>query len=395
MDKIRVLLIVNRLNTGGITSHIALLAKYISNDFEIRVISGEIGNEEGKSEELLDGLKYTVIPNMGRSVSISKDIKALFYVRKYIKKFNPDIIHTHGSKAGVFGRLAAVLLKKNIRVFHTYHGNVFGGYFSKIASKFIVFFERFLGRFTDGILTLSSSQRSEIIHKYKIVKEDKVHIIPLGLHLEKFQTNRYEKRVQFRQEFNLKNSSVVISIIGRLVPIKNHKFFLDIIAKCKNEAKDLKGFIVGDGELRDELKRHCVRKGLKYNIKGEIKGDEDIIFTSWRNDIDNIVLGSEIVALTSLNEGTPVSIIEAMAAGKSVISTDVGGVRDIIDNGKTGYISTQDINEYSEMLLNLIRDKEMRERMETNGEKKVTSLFSHTRLLKDIEKLYHQEVKLK
>lgn len=393
---IKVLRIINRLNVGGPTYNVACLTKYISSEFETKVISGHKEPYEASSEYILNdlGIEPKYIQHMYRPINFIKDFKAYFEIRKIIKEYKPDIVHTHAAKAGMLGRIAAHHEQVPV-IIHTFHGNVFDGYFGKIKSSIIKVIERYLSSVSTRIIAISSQQKKDLVHKYKIANDDKVEVIPLGFDLEKFSIDQPAKREQFRKQLNLQEHDIAIGIIGRLTSIKNHDLFFEAfsIAKKKYQS-NLKAIIVGDGELREALLEKCTSLNLKacYGVASP-SHDTDVIFTSWRKDIDIVNAGLDIVCLTSFNEGTPVCLIEALASGKPVISTKVGGVEDIIDDGVNGFLCEIDLNDFSQKLLTLLTNAEIREQFSRNSNKNVVQQFGYNRLVNDVETLYHKSLK--
>ena len=395
----RILRIFNRINVGGPIYNVAYLSSFIGPAYQTRVLVGHIEPGEADATYILEGMgvESILVPGMFRQINIKNDLKALRFIKNEIEAFKPDIIHTHAAKAGALGRLASLLANHKTKVVvHTYHGNVFDGYFSPIKSKIFVAIERFLAYFSDGIISISKAQKRELSEKYKIAKPDKIHVIPLGFKLKHFTEGIEEKRESFRREFGITKDEIVVVITGRLTAIKNHKFFLDAVAHCRvNGSKPFKAVVVGDGELMDELLSYAIELGLKVGLPLKSTGEEDVIFTSWRKDIDRINAGSDIGALTSLNEGTPVSIIEAMASGLAVITTNVGGVEDFINNGENGIICGQDITEFATSLGDLIAKKEKRMELGAKAKSGVLEQFDYKRLVNDVDNLYKELLKKK
>ena len=393
----KVLRILNRINVGGPVLNVAYLSKFLKPEFETRILVGNIEQGEGDGSYILDGLDlpFEKVPNMNRSLNPIRDFKALLYIIKAINKFQPDIVHTHAAKAGALGRFACLFTKKRPTVIlHTYHGNVFDGYFSPLKTKIFLFIERSLAKISSGIVSISNLQKQELVHKYGIADDNKINVIPLGFELDKFQQSVPEKRMRARSEYFVDDDTVLLVITGRLTEIKNHILFLDIIANCKKLTPlKFKSLLVGDGELYETLKSHAQALGLSVQEHTSKDGNYDVLFTSWRRDIDYINAGSDIAVLTSTNEGTPVSIIEAMAGGKAVITTNVGGVQDFIQNEVNGIVSSSDINEFSNKLVKLIADREFRRTLGDNAVSTAFKLFSYERLLSDMRSYYSKLLK--
>lgn len=384
----KVLRILNRLNLGGPTYNVAYLTKYMEPEFQTCLASGSKDKTEGSSQFILDqlGISPVSIPEMKREVSFSDDIRSYYSLKKLIKEFNPKIVHTHASKAGAVGRMAAIKMKVPIIV-HTFHGHVFHSYFGKTKTEFFIRTERYLASKSNAIVAISEKQKDELVNEFKICPAEKVHIIPLGFDLSKFNTDKEAKRIKFRNNYNIPYDKIVISIVGRLVPVKNHQLFIDVIFELeKLFPNQILALIVGDGELRTELEDKINNISVKENFRSDL-----FLFTSWLTDIDEVNAGSDIIALTSLNEGTPVSLIEAQASGKPIVSTRVGGIENIVEEGKTALLSPS--NDKDAMVTNfstLLNNKSMMNEMGDLGWEIVGKKFHYERLVKDMKNLYEK-----
>jgi len=389
----KVLRILNRLVIGGPLLNASYLTKYMSPEFETMLVAGEREDHEKDAGFVTDslGIQPVFISNMSRSINLRKDYASYKQLQKLIKEFKPDIVHTHAAKPGALGRLAAKSMNVPV-VVHTFHGHVFHSYFNSFKNNIFVNIERWLGRKSDAIIAISNEQKNELVNKFKIAPENKFRIIPLGLDLDKFQADQENKRKKFRAEFNIGDDEIVITMTGRLVPVKNHDLFLKAIRFLKeNTTTRFKAFIVGDGETRNELEQKASGYGLKFSDEKSNEHPHELVFTSWRKDIDYINAGSDIVALTSLNEGTPVSLIEAQAAGKPVISTRVGGIETVVNENITGLLSDiDDEQQFCRNLLSLVTNNELRQRLSGCGVQHIFEKFSYQRLVKDMSKLYNE-----
>ena len=387
----RVLRVLNRFNIGGPTYNATYLTKYLSPEYETILIAGNKLESESSSEFILEKykIKYKIIKSMNRSLNLFKDIMSLIEIIKIIKDFKPDIVHTHASKSGAIGRIAGIMCGVPIIV-HTFHGHVFHSYFGKVKTMFYIFLERLLAKKSSAIISISKLQKQELINDFKICSPNKMHVINLGFDLKRFADDG-SKRRQFRSEFNLSDEVVAVGIIGRITLIKDHKFFVDVINNIKSKTrKELKFFIIGDGEEKENIKNYIIEKGLSYSENNENICKEKLIhFASWRQDMENVYAGLDIVSLTSKNEGTPVTLIEAQACSKPVISTNVGGVSDIMKHNITGYISeVNNLEDYSANLIKLIENKNKRVLMGNEGYAFSNANFSYKRLVSNMNELY-------
>ena len=353
----RVLRILNRLVIGGPSKNAVYLTRYMQPDFETMLVTGGKEDHEQDADFLAThhGIEPVVIPEMRRPVSFGSDWIAYKKLKKLINNFRPDIIHTHAAKSGALGRMAAKHCDVPVIV-HTFHGHVFHSYFNSLKTNFFIRAERYLANFTDSIVAISDVQKKELSERFKIAAGDKFRVIPLGLDLDAFLSDQQTKRQKFRDEFELEENTIAIGIIGRLVPVKNHSLFLKgIKAVLENSNRKVKVFIIGDGESRTFIEQQA--SVLQIPFSRFPAKEQVLVFTSWRNDVDVICAGLDIIALTSLNEGTPVSLIEAQAAGKPVISTRVGGIADVVLENTSALLSEiGDSNKFSEKMLRLVTD---------------------------------------
>lgn len=383
MKKIKILRIINRFNIGGPTYNATFLTKFLGDEYETKLVGGL--PDVGESDSLYILEKYGVEPilmeEMVRLPSVSSDRKAYKKLKEIIKEYQPDIVHTHASKAGALGRKAARACNVPI-VIHTYHGHVFHSYFGRVKTNIFKAIERNLAKKSDAIVAISDIQKQELVNTHKICEAEKMHVIPLGFDLEPFHEKRLNSRKAEREKWKLEDDDVAIAIVGRLAPVKNHGFFFDIISEVLSKTtKSIKIFVVGDGAEREKVE-------LRAKEINELH-DNRIVLTSWISDIGAFNSAMDIVCLTSNNEGTPVSLIEAQAGGIPVVSTDVGGVRDIVLNGDTGFVvAVNDQESYVNRVLELVEDENKREKMSQNGWTFVQDKFHYKTLARNMDILY-------
>lgn len=389
----RVLRIINRLNLGGPTFNAAYLTKYLAPEFETKLVSGMIDETEESSEFIVEniGIEPTYIPEMYRDINVIYDRKAYKRIKKIIQDFKPDIVHTHAAKAGTLGRLAAIACKVPV-ILHTFHGHVFHSYFSPLKTRVFLEIERYLASKSTAIIAISERQKRELGLIYNIAPMEKIKVIHLGFDLKEFTTNQEQKRARFRQKYLLSDDEIAITIVGRLVPVKNHRLFIDAIKMLlENTDKKVRAFIVGDGEERDNIINYLNELKLDYVYWPNEQRKAAITLTSWHKDVDVVYAGSDIVALTSNNEGTPVSLIEAQAANKPIVTTRVGGISDVVIPNKTAFISTKgNVQKLVKNLFILVQDDELRKQMSEAGRAFVLDRFSYTRLVSDTAALYRE-----
>ena len=401
----RVLRIINRFNLGGPTHNAAYLTRYLPNDYETLLVGGsQEATEEGSHHILQNlGVEPLILPELQREVAPWRDRGAYTRIKKLIKEFKPDIVHTHAAKAGAVGRMAAADLRVKAIV-HTFHGHVFHSYFGPVRTALYKNIERFLARRSSSIIAISDKQKSELVDEHRITSADKVSVIPLGFDLSRFQTDQEAKRALFRKVYGVADDEIAIGIVGRLVPIKNHDLFLDVLARVSRKTgRKLRAFIVGDGEERERLQSRVNELGMSqvmgpyfnghgfgHGVNGKPMVERALItFTSWIKEVDIVNAGVDIVMLTSLNEGTPVSLIEAQAANKPIISTRVGGIENVVVPENTALLSESgDVRGLEEQLLRLMENDALRRAMGQGGWAHVSGRFHYTRLVNDVDQLY-------
>jgi len=387
----KVLRIINRLNLGGPTYNAAYLSRYLAPEFETMLVAGIKEDTEESSEYIVTemGLKPVYIPEMRREINFKNDRIAYRKIVQLIKEFKPDIVHTHAAKAGTLGRLAASHMKVPV-IIHTFHGHVFHSYFNPVKTQLFKYIERYLSSLSTRIIAISDIQKDELCLIHKVCKPSKTVVVPLGFDLSRFQFNQEEHRRNFRIEYFIEESTIAVCIIGRIVPVKNHELFIRAFANVKGQYKGkMVGIIVGDGEDRAKMELLAGELNLILSTpEKKIKG-ADLIFTSWIFDVERPLAGSDVVAMTSLNEGTPVSLIEAQAAGKPIVTTEVGGISNVILPGITALLSPSgDLNLFSENLKRLVEDASLRNSMKDKGWHFVRDKFHFERLVSDIKTLY-------
>jgi glycosyltransferase involved in cell wall biosynthesis len=381
---IRVARIITRLNIGGPSIQAVTLSDQLrAFGCETLLVHGSLSDGEGDMAYLLDSLqvKTASLPALQRAVAPATDVRALAGILRLLRAFKPHIIHTHTAKAGTLGRLAALaynaFAQERARTVHTYHGHVLEGYF-KYAGAFVAV-ERALAGATDRIVAISPQIARELHDEYRIGRAEQYTVIQLGFDLRPFLAVDEAARCEARLQLDLAPASPVVSIVGRLTTIKQHELFLRIAADVHARRPDATFLVVGDGERRTELERIATQLGI----------DGAVRFLGWRQDLDVIYGASDVVALTSRNEGTPVALIEALASGVPVVSTDVGGVRDVVSDRVLGRTAPDgDLAALSSAIVELC-DPVWRTAEEIAARRaSVRTRFSIDRLLADVAALY-------
>jgi glycosyltransferase involved in cell wall biosynthesis len=328
MALVRVMHVIARLNIGGPAGHVLWMTSGLSSDqFEVTVVTGVPGKAEGDMTDLLKkaGVSCHILPSLGRAISPLDDWVSLAKLFNLIRRWRPDIVHTHTAKAGALGRIAARMARVPV-VVHTFHGHVFRGYWPAARAGVVVWMERVLARLSVAIVTVSERMRSELL-EFRIAPPEKVYVLPLGMDLQAC-VHCASKQGEFRAELGIPEDEPLVGIVGRMVPIKNHTLFLQTASHLLQNGFDGRFVIVGDGELAKELAVTAHDLGVANRV----------YFVGWRRDLDRIYADIDVVVNTSINEGTPVALIEAMAARVPVVATAVGGVPDMIVPNENGYL---------------------------------------------------------
>jgi glycosyltransferase involved in cell wall biosynthesis len=373
--KPRLLIILNRLAIGGPAMNTLALAHALRNHYEILCIAGKPLTHEHSAEHLLQyytGFKVELINDFRREVFLTRDFAAYQKIKLIIKNFKPDIVHTHGSKPGILGRWAAHQLKVPI-IIHTYHGHVFHGYFSDFVSKLIVLLERKMATYTSKIIAINRQLMHDLTKQYQITGAEKISLIPLGLDIDYYEhISRQSDPQHIRQKLGLAENEIAIGIIGRLVSVKQHRLFIRLAISLLQQYphKRFKFFIVGDGPEREILTDKVAAAGYTFTVGQGASSAAPFHFLLWRTDIPDILSALDIILHTSINEGTPVSIMEAMAMGKPVVATPVGGIPELFQQAGTGYASS-DESALLNTLLMLSENPEMRKEWGEKGKKYV------------------------
>jgi len=385
---------LNRLVIGGAPLDTVQLAGYLSQKHEVYLVVGEKNKDEYDASFLLKAfpdLQVIHINEVHRSVNLLRDVNAFFHIRRVLKKIGPDVVHTNGAKPGLLGRLAAISLNTKV-IIHTYHGHVFHSYFNKFFSSLIVRVEKALAKRSTKIIAISESQRNELANTYKICPASKISVINLGIDVAKFMDDSGLHRKSFRKEYLLNEDEIAIGIVGRIVPVKDHFLFLKIVEKLlQNTSKKIRFFIIGDGKERIQLADALNSKHIDHVFFPEEKRIANVTFTSWILEIENAMNGLDIVVLTSLNEGVPIALLEAGAAARPIISTNVGSVNEIITDNKNGFvISSRSPEEFANKLQLLINDSDLREKMGEEGRSVINNRYRKEVELANVDQLYYE-----
>jgi len=384
MPRVRVIRAIARLNVGGPAWNAVLLSAGTRARYPTVLAVGTTPAHEADMSSLAaeHHVDLVRIPGLGRDVGVLGDLRALWALYRLCRRLRPDVVHTHTAKAGTLGRVAAWLAKVPVRV-HTFHGHVFHGYFARWRTALYVAIERGLARITSRIIAISPRQAAEL-QRHLAVPADRISVIPLGFDLSRFAVaDRAAARAQFRRSIQAEDHDVVITLVGRLTAIKNHALALRAFAALAPAARRSAVLVfVGGGELETPLRELAQQLGIGDRVR----------FAGWWNgsDLPAVYYGSDIVALSSDNEGTPVCLIEALACGRAVIATDVGGVADVLEEGRLGLIIPPGRPDAFTRGLTRLLDRAARAQYETQNRASVLARYSVTRLIADVEALYDE-----
>ena len=373
--------IVSRMNIGGPATHVVLLNAGLNRlGYDCLLVTGSEGASEGSLRDLAEssGLRLVLIPELGREIAPWNDLVTLVRLYRLMRRERPHVVHTHTAKAGFVGRIAARLAGVPV-VLHTFHGHVFHGYFSPAKTRLFLLMERLGARLSTRIITISPSLRDEIA-EYGVTGRDRIVVIPLGFELDAF-ASQPRATGDFRRSLGLPNDAKLVVAVGRLVPIKNIPLLLEAAAIARQQDPRIHVVLIGDGELRAELEARAEALGMA----------DAVHFAGWRRDLASVYADLDAVVISSHNEGTPASLIEAMATGCPVIATRVGGVPDMIVDGRTGrLVPPGDREALAAALLALFREPELTTRMAKLARERTLERHQATRLVGDIDWLYRE-----
>jgi glycosyltransferase involved in cell wall biosynthesis len=381
---VRVLRVITRLNIGGPAIHAILLTRALNDGaaFQSTLVTGTTAPHEG---DMLDvaraqSVQPVILAALGREINPLDDLVALAQMVRLVRRLKPDVVHTHMAKAGTVARLAARMCGVRLIV-HTYHGHVFHSYFSPAKTRVFVTIERVLGLATNRIIAIGDGQREEIA-AYGVAPLDKIEPIRLGLELAPF-LEAERQRGELRRELGLAPDTPLVGIVARLVPIKAHEIFLQAAAHVSVVMPTARFLVVGDGERRMQLEALVPQLGLTDRVS----------FLGWRRDLVRVYADLDVVALTSFNEGSPVALIEALACGRPVVSTAVGGVPEVVLDGVTGLtVPPADPPALAGAMVRLLGDRALAEHLGAAGRQHVYPRYDSSRLVDDVRNLYLREL---
>lgn len=391
LNQTKIVRIIARLNVGGPAKHVVWLTGALQDqNYRSLLVTGSVppGEEDMSYFAEEAGVKPFYIPEMSREIS-PNDAVTVWKIFRLLLRERPDIVHTHTAKAGTVGRVAGFFYRwltpgtligkpRRCKFVHTYHGHVFHSYYGRGKTRIFLAIERLLARLvTDRLIVISEQQRAEIGNDFRVGRPGQIKIVPLGLDLQVF-ANHATRRARFREELGVDDETVLIGIVGRLTEIKNHRMFLNSAARLKTR-KEMRFVVIGDGSLRQALEEQA--RSLELS---------NVIFAGGRKDPEYFYPALDIVGLTSLNEGTPLTLIEAMANARPVVATSVGGVVDLLRDGRGICVPSGDEEAFAAALSRLAADKQLQKELGARGLEFVERVYRKERLVEDIKYVYEE-----
>lgn len=376
MGKTNILYVITKLELGGAQKHLlSLISNLDKSKYSVFLFTAKEGLLLNDALSI-SGLCVKTSSLLERQINLFKDIPALFEIYSFIKKYNIDIVHTHSSKAGIIGRLAARLAKVKI-IIHTVHGWPFNDYQSFLARYIYIFLERFAARFSDKLIVVSGFDKGKGL-KNRIGDNSKYALIYYGILFENFGGSEYNIN-NIRRELRLRSDDLLIGMISCLKPQKAPQDFIKLAYLINKNIPGLKFILIGDGILRKRIEDLIAG----YRLKNQV------LLLGWRRDIPEILSAIDIFALTSLWEGLPIAVLEAMASAKPVVVTDTGGIREIIFENKTGFmVKPGDINSMAEKLKLLLNSAKLREKIGLDARNSLASSFRLEAMVRQTQDLY-------
>ena len=379
---VRVLRAIARLNVGGPALHVSYLTRGLdARAYETTLVAGQVGAGEGSMEYVAGelGLRPVPIGSLQREIAPLADVRSLVRLVRLLRRARPDIVHTHTAKAGALGRLAVALsgVRPRPAVVHTYHGHVLSGYFSPRVAEAYRWIERLLAHGSDALVAVSPEVRDDLV-RLGVAPASRFAVVRLGLELERRTTAARDARGRVRDELGVDETTMLVLWLGRMTTIKRVDLLVEAFARLRERGVDSVLVLAGDGPDRPDLEGRVAELGL----------DDAVRFLGFREEVGELYAAADVVALSSANEGTPVSLIEALAAGRAVVTTDVGGARDVVAAGAAGLLVPPGDPDALADGLAALADPALRERLGAAGRLHVTGRYSVSRLVDDVDRLY-------
>jgi glycosyltransferase involved in cell wall biosynthesis len=384
-DRVKVVRVIARLNMGGPALHVAYLTAGLrERGYDTTLVAGTLARGEDSmafvAEDL--GIEIVRIEELGREISPLRDLRAIVRLARVLRRERPQILHTHTAKAGTVGRLAAILAgsRRPPVVVHTFHGHVLRGYFGPMRTRFFLLLERWLAAHTTALIAVGPQVRDDLV-ALGVAPADRFAVIRLGIELEERVRPSEDGRAETRRYLGVADDRFVVGWVGRMTAVKRTDDVLAAFKRLRDGGVEASLCMVGDGPDRERLERRAAELGVI----------RDTLFLGYQEDVAPFYAAFDTLVLPSANEGTPVSVIEALAAETPVVATRVGGVPDVVRDGEEGFlVDTGATDELAERLTRLARDPKLRQRLGRSGRDRVLKRYAVERLLDDVDRLYRE-----
>jgi glycosyltransferase involved in cell wall biosynthesis len=398
--KTKVLVLLNRLVVGGAAFDTLPLMASLAEEYDFYLLYGKAAKNEFLIQNLAKyqtRFKQTILKGLSRQITVVGDAIAFFHFLWLAYQFKPAIIHSHGAKPGILSRVAKIFFPAT-KIVHTYHGHFFHSYFNRPLQKWVIGTEKILYKLTDRIIAISNLQQQDIVRYLQLNQQQAafINVIPVGVDYI-HAANSITYRAVFRNQYQLTNQQIAIGWIGRMVAIKDLPALVAIIERTYqlSNPSSIVFFVVGDGPEKTYFQEQLQLKKISVGVE-QRHCQEQVVFTNWVNDIETVMHGLDIVVCTSLNEGTPLSLIEAQLAQKPVVAFECGGVADTLQDLQTGYlIRHRNISAFCEAILTLANSENLRIEMGRKAAIFAGNEFNKQKQVQQINALYQYLVKAK
>jgi len=384
-DRVKLLRVIARLNVGGPALHVAYLTEGLADrGYDTTLVTGSLAHGEESMSQVAEnrGARIVMLPHLARDISLLNDALAVFRLAELIRKERPQILHTHTAKAGFVGRIAA-LLAGNARppiVVHTFHGHVLRGYFNPFVTLGFRTLERWLASGTTKLIAVSPEVRDDLV-RLGVAPQEKFAVIRLGIELGERVGGGDDVRRETRRQLGIGPDAFVVGWVGRMTAVKRTDDVLRAFRELLDRDVDAWLCLVGDGPDRAHMERRAHELGIARRC----------LFVGYQDDVAPYYEAIDALLLPSVNEGTPVSVIEALAAGRPAVATRVGGVPDVVRDGVDGFLAdVGDASTLADRLAELARDPERRAEMGREGREHVVQRYAVDRLVDDVDRLYRE-----
>lgn len=377
--------VIARLNVGGPALHVAYLTAGLADrGYDTTLVAGTVGRGEESMAFVAEskGVRVEVLDELGRKISPLRDARAVLRLAQLIRRERPTILHTHTAKAGAVGRLAAVLAGRARPpiVVHTFHGHVLRGYFNRVATLGFRGLERALAGVTTKLIAVSPEVRDDLV-ALGVAPASKFEVIRLGIELEQRVAPDDGARRETRRQLGLPGDAFLVGWVGRMTAVKRTDLVVRVLRRLVDRGVDAHLLLVGDGPDRDGLERYAHELGVIRRC----------LFLGYQEDVAPYYEAMDALLLPSVNEGTPVSVIESLAAGRPAVATRVGGTPDVVRDGVDGFlVDSDDADDLAARLAELAADPARRARMGASGRERVLERYAVDRLVDDVDALYRR-----